>query len=145
MIEVPSGSAASATELTVSEWARGGYPRTALSASRRHTRTVQSELPETITRVPSGNAPTATQVTRAEWPRNGPPIGAPSASRDTPTLRAQPPGTRTGGAPQRLPERGAVCKPRPPHRAAPAAGDDDRGAVGQRADRHASHQVGVAA
>ena len=62
-----------------------GSPTGAPSASR-HTRTVLSPLPLTITGVPSGSAATATARTSLLWPVMGSPTGAPSASRHTRTV-----------------------------------------------------------
>ena len=55
-------------------------------SASRHTRTVRSRPPLTITGVPSGSAPTATARTASVWPLSGPPTGAPSASRHTRTV-----------------------------------------------------------
>ena len=91
------------------------WPRSGSPTGRRGrpaaTPARSRRLPETITGVPSGNAPTATEVTPSSWPRSGSPTGAPSASRHTRTVPSS------------------------------AAGDDDRGAVGQRADRHRAPAV----
>ena len=131
-------------------WPVSGSPTGVPSASR-HTRTVPSWLPLTMTGVPSGSAPTATADTSSVWPVSGSPTGVPSASRHTRTVSSSPPLTMTGvpsgSAPtatastprvagQRLPDRGAVGQPPHPHRAVAAAADDDRGAVRQRPDRH---------
>jgi hypothetical protein len=65
-------------------------------SASRHTRTVPSSPPLTITGVPSGSVPTATAFTVVAWPVSGSPAGVPSASRPTRTVPSSPPLTITG-------------------------------------------------